>query len=79
MVKFVKQAEVLTPCARRNIIAWRRISPCHQVWKRYNSCQYLTIERSIMDVSIGVLLVIGFPLALVLTLWLFGKVSVRPE
>jgi hypothetical protein len=25
------------------------------------------------------LLVIGFPLALVLTLWVFGKVSVRPE
>ena len=32
-----------------------------------------------MDVSIGVLLVIGFPLALVSTLWVFGKVSVRPE
>ena len=32
-----------------------------------------------MDVNIGVLLVIGFPLALVLALWVSGKVSVRPE
>ncbi len=32
-----------------------------------------------MDVNIGVLLVIGFPLALVFALWVFGKVSVRPE
>jgi hypothetical protein len=33
----------------------------------------------IMNVNIGVLLVIGFPLALLACLWLFGKVSVRPE
>jgi hypothetical protein len=32
-----------------------------------------------MSANIGVLLVIGFPLALVVTLWIFGKVSVRPE
>ena len=32
-----------------------------------------------MNPTVGVILVIGFPAALVLTLWLFGKVSVRPE
>jgi len=32
-----------------------------------------------MDANVGVLLVIGFPLALVVALWAFGKVSVRPE
>ena len=32
-----------------------------------------------MDANIGLILVIGFPLALCLTLWVFGKVSVRPE
>lgn len=32
-----------------------------------------------MDVTIGLLLVIGFPLALAVTLWIFGKVSVRPD
>jgi hypothetical protein len=32
-----------------------------------------------MNPTIGVLLVIGFPAALVLALWVFGKVSVRPE
>jgi len=33
----------------------------------------------IMDATIGLFLVIGFPLMLVFTLWLFGKVSVRPD
>ena len=32
-----------------------------------------------MNANIGVLLVIGFPLALLACLWLFGKFSVRPE
>ena len=32
-----------------------------------------------MNANIGVLLVIGFPLALLACLWLFGKASVRPE
>jgi len=32
-----------------------------------------------MDANVGVLLVIGFPLALVVALWAFGKASVRPE
>ena len=32
-----------------------------------------------MNPTVGVILVIGFPAALVLALWLFGKVSVRPE
>ncbi len=32
-----------------------------------------------MNATVGVLLVIGFPLALMLALWVFGKVSVRPE
>ena len=32
-----------------------------------------------MNANIGVLLAIGFPLALLAVLWIFGKVSVRPE
>ena len=32
-----------------------------------------------MDANIGLILVIGFPLSLCFVLWLFGKVSVRPE
>ena len=32
-----------------------------------------------MDANVGVLLVIGFPLALAAVLWVFDKVSVRPE
>jgi hypothetical protein len=32
-----------------------------------------------MSTNIGVLLVIGFPAALLAVLWLFDKVSVRPE
>ena len=32
-----------------------------------------------MDVNIGVMLVVGFPLALIVAMWVFGKVSVRPE
>ena len=32
-----------------------------------------------MDVNVGILLVIGFPLALFAALWVFGKVSVRPK
>jgi hypothetical protein len=32
-----------------------------------------------MNATVGVLLVIGFPLALMVALWVFGKVSVRPE
>ena len=32
-----------------------------------------------MDANIGLLLVIGFPLAFCIVLWIFGKVSVRPE
>ena len=32
-----------------------------------------------MGANIGLFLVIGFPLALIITLWLFGKFSVRPD
>ena len=32
-----------------------------------------------MDANIGLILVIGFPTLLCFGLWLFGKVSVRPE
>ena len=32
-----------------------------------------------MNANISVLLVIGFPTALLACLWVFGKVSVRPE
>ena len=32
-----------------------------------------------MDANIGLILVIGFPLALCLARWVFGKVSVRPD
>jgi hypothetical protein len=32
-----------------------------------------------MNATVGVLLVIGFPLALMVALWVFGKASVRPE
>lgn len=32
-----------------------------------------------MNATVGVILVIGFPLALMVALWVFGKVSVRPE
>lgn len=32
-----------------------------------------------MDANIGLILVIGFPLALFIVLWIFGKVSVRPD
>ena len=32
-----------------------------------------------MNANIGLFLVIGFPLALCLALWVFGKVSVRPD
>ena len=40
---------------------------------------YLDWEIVTMNVNIGVLLVIGFPLALLACLWVFDKVSVRPE
>ena len=32
-----------------------------------------------MNPTIGLILVIGFPLVLCTLLWVFGKVSVRPE
>lgn len=32
-----------------------------------------------MDANIGLILVIGFPTMLCLCLWVFGKVSVRPD
>jgi len=32
-----------------------------------------------MNANIGLMLVIGFPTLLCLALWVFGKVSVRPE
>ncbi len=32
-----------------------------------------------MNPTVGVLLVVGFPAALCLCLWVFGKVSVRPD
>jgi hypothetical protein len=33
----------------------------------------------IMDATIGLVLVIGFPTCLVIALWAFGKLSVRPD
>ncbi len=32
-----------------------------------------------MDGTIGLILVIGFPLTLCAALWAFGKVSIRPD
>ena len=32
-----------------------------------------------MSANVGVLLVVGFPAALLAALWIFDKVSVRPE
>jgi hypothetical protein len=32
-----------------------------------------------MDATIGLVLVIGFPICLVIALWAFGKLSVRPD
>ena len=32
-----------------------------------------------MNANIGLMLVIGFPLAMGVALWIFGKVSVRPD
>ena len=33
----------------------------------------------IMNETLGLVLVIGFPLVLVIAIWAFGKVSVEPE
>ena len=32
-----------------------------------------------MDANVGLMLVVGFPLALIFAMWVFGKVSVRPD
>ena len=50
----------------------RKYSAVNSEWHRKN-------RGKIMNPNIGVLLVIGFPLALLAVLWIFGKVSVRPE
>ena len=64
------------------------LSACTKMIKRYNhgrkygavDSEWHRINRGkIMNPNIGVLLVIGFPLALLAVLWIFGKVSVRPE
>ena len=64
------------------------LSACAKMITRYNHrrkhCAFASKwhrinRRQIMNANIGVLLVIGFPLALLAVLWIFGKVSVRPE
>ena len=44
-----------------------------------NKSKYLTVRELSMDATVGLILVIGFPLALCAILWVFGKVSVRPD
>jgi hypothetical protein len=63
----------------RDKLAYRRIDPCHHWQNRLKTDHYFDWEIITMNANIGVLLVIGFPLALLACLWLFGKVSVRPE
>ena len=64
------------------------LSACTKMIKRYNHGRKYSAVNSewhcknrgkIMNPNIGVLQVIGFPLALLAVLWIFGKVSVRPE
>ncbi len=63
------------------------LSTCAKIRLRYNWQTIFTHnfyrhrvnEGYIMSPNIGVLLVIGFPAALLAVLWIFDKVSVRPE
>jgi hypothetical protein len=63
----------------RDKLAKRRIDPCHHWQNRLINDHYFDWEIITMNANVGVLLVIGFPLALLACLWVFGKVSVRPE
>ena len=60
-------------------LAKRRIDPCHHWQNGLENDDYFDWEIITMNANVGVLLVIGFPLALLACLWVFGKVSVRPE
>lgn len=53
---------------------------CLYVHTAYNNAE-LTLRHLeiIMDATIGLVLVIGFPTCLVIALWAFGKLSVRPD
>ena len=55
------------------------ISSCAACQSGYNRNSDFRLGKKIMDANIGLILVIGFPLALCLALWVFGKVSVRPD
>ena len=64
------------------------LSTCAKIRTRYNRFekfgadnfyQHRVNRGQIMNPNIGVLLVIGFPAALLAVLWIFDKVSVRPE
>ena len=67
------------PSARRADPACDLISSCAACQGGYNRQSYFRLRGKIMDANIGLILVIGFPLALCLALWVFGKVSVRPD
>ena len=65
-----------------------RLSTCVKIRTRYKQSvkfaavgayRYRINGEYIMSANIGVLLVIGFPVALLAVLWIFDKVSVRPE
>ena len=63
----------------RDKLPKRRIDPCLHWQNGLKNDDYFDWEIIAMNANIGVLLVIGFPLALLACLWVFGKVSVRPE
>jgi hypothetical protein len=65
--------------ARRAEPACDLISSCAACQGGYNRHSHFRLGGKIMDANIGLILVIGFPLALCLALWVFGKVSVRPD
>jgi len=67
------------PSARRDEAACDLISSCAVCQGGYNRHSHFRLGGTIMDANIGLILVIGFPLALCLALWVFGKVSVRPD
>ena len=67
------------PSARRVETACDLISSCAACEGGYNRVSHFRFGGKIMDANVGLILVIGFPLALCLALWVFGKVSVRPD
>jgi hypothetical protein len=64
---------------KRDKLAQERIDACASGMTCVQPFATNYYGRKIMDPTIGVVLVVGFPAALVFCLWLFGKVSVRPE